>query len=144
MSRKVARDSRARDTFIPKHICCVCQRPRSSSYHARHPLGIGDSPIDRVCTRCIRKGRTLEHTAPLTVVVIQEVHHYYHTCACMDRVCSKKDSNVIELPADSPRVELPGEDSRRFSTSFLDRLVDRPPVVRTWKKPYALNGLDDL
>jgi hypothetical protein len=133
--RRVAKESTAREADLPKPICSICQRSRSSW----HPVG-------HVCSRCIRKEHT-SVTQPLAITVY-EIHHYHHTCGCAHAPCSTKTENVIErpagpvtppsigLPAGSvthPVIELPGEDLRRpyLTTPFSSRLEDRPPLVRT-------------
>jgi hypothetical protein len=144
--RKIHRESAAKDVDIPRHVCYVCQRPRSSSYHARHPLRPGDTPIQRVCSRCVKKGYS-ERIAPSPTITVYEVHHYHHTCSCRHELHSPRSDDVVELPTNVKTpdcVELPSEELRRpnrsfsFSHKFPE---DRPPQVRTWTKPNVPSSL---
>lgn len=44
--------TRTGSPFIVYHICGVCHKPRSKSYHARHPVNSGESIHLSTCHRC--------------------------------------------------------------------------------------------
>jgi hypothetical protein len=137
--RGTGRESTAGGREISRHFCYICQRPRSSSYHARHPIRPGDVPVSRVCSRCIRKGRSAEFIKQSPVITVYEVHHYHHMCLCTQRTSSPTNIDFVELPASTvmPQcAELSSEGVRHSDIPYcLSRLQDRPPEVRTWRKP---------
>lgn len=138
--RRATKESTSRgvESPKPKPICSFCRRSRSSW----HPVG-------HVCSRCIRKEQTSVKLSP--AITVYEIHHYHHTCGCAHAPRSTKTDNAIELPTGSVTspsielpagsvtpvaIELPGEDIRRpYLTTFSSRWEDRPPLVRTWRKP---------
>ena len=106
--------------------CSNCERPRSSTYHARHPSW-EPPPTQGVCRRCI--GKEPQEQAPM----IFEIHHYHHACTCqLEQI---RESTLGELP--SPPVypgytELPEDGVRQGNDGPLgsNRLQEsRPPPV---------------
>jgi hypothetical protein len=139
MSRKQEQEHRelpwsTRSTNGPKparHICYVCQRPRSSTYHSRHPPR-EPPPPQGVCRRCVREEKLEEHRQPPPAITIFEIHHYHHDCAC------KQEQPHASLPVKLPPppaylgcAELPAEDlrDRKGRSLSLDRLERAPPPV---------------
>ena len=122
----------------PRHICSVCQRSRSSTYHARHPIRPGDLPTKQgICSRCVRRGwlEDVEERQP-SAITVYEIHHHYVQCTCktgnglsvspVEIMSQERHVSCIELDA--------GEESDRkgLSLQFRDNL---PPTVRFWNKP---------
>lgn len=63
------------------HFCSLCGKPRSASYHARHPVRPGEQPVPGICSRpqCVRakKNHPSNPSVPPVIKVICEVHHRY-------------------------------------------------------------------
>ena len=56
-TRVIMRDDRNEHVAL-QHTCHSCGRYRSSSYHSRHPLAVGEIPGRSVCRRCL-----MQHTS---------------------------------------------------------------------------------
>lgn len=118
-----------------RHICSICNAPRSRDFHRRHPLKPGDRPIPGVCRRCL----------PCKVdTLVIEIHHHYPAPPSEDNRAPTMDDGpkfpriqASELPADErlpPYPELPAEslDGPTYGQFYKEEL---PPPVRYDKKP---------
>lgn len=131
----------ANDPKPARYICYACQRPRSFTYHSRHPPG-EPPPPQGVCRRCAGEEKPEEHLQPPPAITIYEIHHYHHDCTCKHEQPCVSASTPVELPLQPayPRcAELPAEDLRdRKDGSLSPHQLGRvPPVVNFWSKPRA-------
>jgi hypothetical protein len=143
-SRHVRRGS-YRSRPIPRHICFICGKARSSTYQTQHPLIPEDVLIPGICSRrkCARVGYSAMPTeSPLPAVIIYEIHHHYHISS---RLSTSSPSAVtpVELPEEEAlccQVELSGEEVPNIR-GYLERGLPlfleepSPPPVRNWSKP---------
>jgi hypothetical protein len=93
--REPARSTRSTCNGKPaRYRCIACDRPRSSTYHLRHPPE-EPPPPQGICRRCIDKEKQKEHLPPPLAITIYEIH-YYHACTCKrEQRCA---STHVELP----------------------------------------------
>jgi hypothetical protein len=147
------------------HICAICEKPRSSKYHERHPLSLGQTPKPGICSRpnCAKIVKaTLEESLPPVVIQVFEIHntHNYSVSAGQDELPPYTDAtehhaisgqqaaaqpeHAAELPAQSSlagRVELPGNStstvhSARRSARLPTIWEEGPPVNFSTKPTY--------
>ncbi|KAK2036277.1 hypothetical protein LZ31DRAFT_243270 [Colletotrichum somersetense] len=108
-----------------KHICAVCYRTRSASYHRRHPIQPGSEPLSTICRRC--RSTEKEH-----VLVI---HHYHHHHRCPKQ---PTDGQGCEYESENPppaAFELPGCFAAPFRASSQALADGPPPAVNMRTKP---------
>jgi hypothetical protein len=122
--------TRSTERIKPRYWCVVCNRPRSTRYHSRHPAGEPPPPAG-ICRRCIHK----EDLPPLAIK-IYEVYHYHHACECLQ--AQSRASAAVELPlcpAYPECAELSGEEKkcRLLSPNQLERA---PPAKLGMKPRY--------
>ena len=121
-----------RSTGRTRYWCITCGRPRSSTYHSRHPPE-DPSPLQGLYRRCIHK--EVKEDPPLT---IYEVYYYYHACSCTNEQPSASMSTPVgPLPytEDPVYAELPAKESRSRSPSTYRLSGGAPPLVKFWMKP---------
>ncbi len=132
--RESARSTRSMRKGKPaRYRCIACDRPRSSTYHLRHPPG-EPPPPQGICRRCIEKEKQKEHLHPPLAITIYEVHHYHCTCK-REQPCA---STSVELPlslAYPGCAELPAEDKKCGSLSPYQLFERVPPPVKFGMKP---------
>ena len=142
--RSSAQSTRSESTGSVRYRCISCHRPRSSTYHSRHPPE-EPPPPPGVCRRCIRK----EEHPTVSPATLYEVHHYHHTCGCRNEQptpstpVSTHVSTPVEPPpytADIRCAELPVEERRRESPSMDQHAEETPPPVKFWLKPSYQRG----
>lgn len=114
-----------------RYTCYVCQRPRSSTYHSRHPAR-GPPPPQGICRRCVREEEFEEHmhSPPITIF---EIHHYHHDCACTQEQ-TRASTLVKQSPpppaylgcAELPAEDLRGRNNRLHRLDALERVA--PPI----------------
>jgi hypothetical protein len=130
-----AQSTKSSRTRLVRYWCMWCHRPRSSTYHSRHPPA-EPPPPQGVCRRC----RKEEHPAapPIT---LYEVHHYHHHCGCRDEQPSLSTPvDPPPYPADSGYAELPAEENGRRSRSMHQLAENAPPPIKFWMKPSYQSG----
>jgi hypothetical protein len=125
----------------PRHICSLCGKPRSSTYHKRHPIAPGQTPEPGVCSRprCAKAvTEMLLAKSPCPVYEIHH-HHYHHTSSGTE---APSPINIAaELPGESSladRIELPGDSTyvKRYGPGYLSLIQDEsPPPVNRSNKP---------
>lgn len=116
------------------HFCSLCGKPRSASYHARHPVRPGEKPVPGICSRpqCARaKAHALSSASsvPPVIKVICEVHHRY-VLESSPRG-SHAPLSLPELPGDGvkrERIRSAPNPPYPLSEPF-------PPVVNRASKP---------
>jgi hypothetical protein len=114
-----------------RYRCAECGRPRSSTYHSKHPPE-EPPPPQGVCRRCIRKEQQ-KVLPPATTVY--EFHHYHHACACkQEQACPRIPVEPLLCPAYVERAELPAEEKKDRPVS-LQLFEEAPPPVRWETKP---------
>ncbi|KAH6670160.1 hypothetical protein B0J14DRAFT_598011 [Halenospora varia] len=120
------------------HICAACQRPRSSSYHERHPLVPGKIPRPGVCSRCVKEYFLQEPIQSSPTVTSEVHHHHYHVHHYY--FCQHDEVESIATPDEppSPRAELPSETFHRHSPTWMED--QSPPPVYQWTKPVLPQG----
>ena len=135
MSRKQEyREWSTRSTSDPKparYICYVCQRPRSSAFHSRHPPR-EPPPPQGVCRRCIGEEKLEEHHHPPPAITIFEIHHYHYDYAYEQEQPRARTLVKLPLPPAYPGcAELPAEDLRDRKGRSLspDQWERAPPPV---------------
>jgi hypothetical protein len=120
-----------------RYWCIACDRPRSSTYHSRHPLDEPPPPRS-VCRRCIKEGFE-EHHCPPATVKIYEVHHYHHACGCPTEQphagASVEPPPYPESPVAADLPELPADESRGRPHAMGQLSEMAPPPVKFWMKP---------
>lgn len=125
-----------RSTGIPKlaaYRCITCGRPRSSTYHLRHPPEKSPPP-QGVCRRCLKKEQSKENPPP--AIIIYEVHHYHHACACANgQPFASPPVELPRYPAYPQCAELPAEEKKGSSLSPYQLFEPAPPPVKFGVKP---------
>jgi hypothetical protein len=147
-----------------RHICAICEKPRSSKYYERHPLSIGQTPKPGICSRpnCAKIVKaTLEESLPPVVIQVFEIHNtHYSVSARQDepplyidaaehhaisgQQAAAPPEHVAELPTQSSltgRVKLPGNStstvhSTRRSAKLPTIWEEEPPVNFSTKPMY--------
>src|ERR1700726_136620 len=111
--REPVRSTRSKGSVKPaRYRCIACDRPRSSTYHLRHPPE-EPPPPQGVCRRCIEEEQPKEHLPPPPAITIHEVHHYHHACACInEQPCASTPVELPLSPADPECAELPAEEKK--------------------------------
>ena len=117
-----------------RYRCITCDRPRSSTYHLRHPPE-KPPPPQGICHRCIEKEKQKDHLPPPPAITIYEVHHYHHACTCKrEQSCASTPVELPLSPAHPVCAELPAED-KKGTTLSLYELFERVPPVKFGTKP---------
>jgi hypothetical protein len=123
-----------------RYWCIACSRPRSSTYHSRHPPD-EPPPPPGVCRRCVKE-ELREHHCPPATVKIYEVHHYHHTCGCLTE--QPHAGTPVEPPpypeshiaAELPELPELAADESRGRPPCMGQLSEMaPPPVKYWMKP---------
>ena len=133
--RDPARSTKSTGSRKPARYWCVaCDRPRSPTYHLRHPSD-KPPPPQGVCRRCIKEEQSKEHPPPPPAIVIYEVHHYYHhACACTnEQPFASPPVELPQYPAYPQCAELPAEEKNSLSLHQL--FEPAPPPVKFGVKP---------
>jgi hypothetical protein len=94
----------------PRYRCFACHRPRSSTYHNRHPPN-EPPPRPSICRRCVDEERQIEErqAQPFAQpqITVYEIHHHYACCKHEQH----HDGKSIEVPIshhyESRITELP-------------------------------------
>ena len=160
--REPARSTKSTCNRKPaRYRCIACDRPRSSTYHLRHPPE-EPPPPQGICRRCIDKEKQKEHLPPPPAITIYEIH-YYHACTCKRE--QRYASTHVELPPPlaHPRcaeltardreagslplslvhlvyAELPAEDRKGGSLPLYHLFERAPPQVKFETKPNFRSG----
>ena len=135
--RELARSTRSTcNGKLVRYRCIACGRPRSSTYHLRHPPE-KPPPPQGICRRCIDKEKQKEHLPPPPAITIYEIHYYHHACTCKrEQHCASTHVELPLSPAHPVYAELPAED-RKGGSLHLYQLFERvpPPVKFETKVP---------
>ncbi|KAF8856245.1 hypothetical protein BDZ45DRAFT_791369 [Acephala macrosclerotiorum] len=91
----------------PRHLCAICEKPRSSRYHERHPIGGGQAPEPGICSRpkCAKIGDAIRREPPPQVIIqVCEIYNHYIVRAGQQGPPSEH-VNTLERPHDRANLE---------------------------------------
>jgi hypothetical protein len=165
--REPARSTKSTCNRKPaRYRCIACGRPRSSTYHLRHPPE-EPPPPQGICHRCVDKENQKEHLTPPPppplAITIYEIHYYHQACTCKrEQHCasthvelplspahprcaelSAEDRKGGSLPLSAARpgyAELPAEDRKGGSLPLYQLFERVPPPVKFGTKPNFRSG----
>lgn len=132
------------DPPSPRHICSVCQKPRSSRFHARHPIGPGAPvPPQGVCSRCVKKEwkAMLEERWGSRPIKVYEIHHHhYYACSCRQQPTFTRTAEELHTQPAYPgcaelEAEVPQNKESGSRSPSIPSKETPPPPVRFWNKP---------
>jgi hypothetical protein len=133
----LARSTRSTGSVKPARFWCIaCDRPRSFTYHLRHPPK-KPCPPPGVCRKCIKREQLKEHPYLPLAIMFYKVHHYYYTCAYInEQPCASTPVELPLRPAYPEYAELLAEECKDRPLSSHQLLERAPSPVKFEIKPF--------